>query len=111
MTGFFLSFEYAARSGYRLTAALSTERNLGYLLRLCHSNGASLFFILIYLHLYRGIAVSSRLSFLWLSGWIILILLFATAFFGYSLPVSQISYWAATVITGLLGVVREVAIN
>jgi len=82
----------------------------GWLLRYMHSNGASFFFILIYLHVLRGIYIKSYVVsifklFVWYSGVIIFILSMAVAFMGYVLPWGQMSYWAATVITNLFTVI------
>lgn len=78
--------------------------NNGWLLRYTHANGASMFFIVVYIHIGRGLYYTSygypRL-FLWYSGIIIFILMMATAFMGYVLPWGQMSFWGATVITNL----------
>jgi len=77
--------------------------NYGWILRILHINGASLFFTVIYIHIARGILFSSFKSlFVWSSGTIILFLLIGTAFMGYVLPWGQISFWGATVITNLV---------
>lgn len=80
----------------------------GWFIRYIHANGASFFFLVVYIHLLRGIYYSSykfpRNS-LWISGLIIYFLLMATAFLGYVLPWGQMSFWAATVITNFLTVV------
>lgn len=76
-----------------------------FLFRWLHLNGASVFFLIIYLHILRGIIFSSyRLYKVWLTGVIIYVVSVATAFIGYVLPWGQISFWAATVITGLFSV-------
>jgi quinol-cytochrome oxidoreductase complex cytochrome b subunit len=80
----------------------------GWFLRYIHANGASLFFFIIYIHLFRGFLQRSyigRRQFVWYSGFILFLLLVVTAFLGYTLPCAQMSYWAATVITNLLTVV------
>ena len=78
--------------------------NNGWIFRYMHANGASMFFIVVYLHIGRGIYYTSygypRL-FLWYSGIVIFILMMATAFMGYVLPWGQMSFWGATVITNL----------
>jgi len=78
--------------------------NNGWLLRYMHANGASMFFIIVYIHISRGLYFSSyaypRL-FLWYSGVVIFILMMATGFMGYVLPWGQMSFWGATVITNL----------
>lgn len=81
------------------------------MLRVLHANGARIFFILIYIHIGRGIYYGSyRLTKTWLSGVSILLLRIATAFLGYVLPWGQISFWAATVITNLLSVIPYVGV-
>lgn len=78
----------------------------GTFLRYTHSNGASMFFIVVYLHILKGLYYGSFAyprQLLWLVGCIILVLMIATAFFGYVLPWGQMSFWAATVITNLFG--------
>ena len=79
----------------------------GSVLRIAHANGASLFFIVIYVHTCRGIYYKSyvRNSKTWMSGVTILLALMATAFLGYVLPWGQISYWGATVITNLFSAI------
>jgi len=80
----------------------------GYLTRYIHANGASMFFIAVYIHMFRGIFYGSfqhpRIE-LWLVGFVLLVLLIATAFMGYVLPWGQMSFWAATVITQLFSVI------
>ena len=85
---------------------LTRDVNYGWLLRSLHANGASLFFLLIYLHLGRGLYFSSYTSSsVFLSGLALLVLIIGTSFLGYVLPWGQISFWAATVITNLLRVI------
>lgn len=80
--------------------------NYGWLLRILHANGARIFFILIYIHIGRGIYYGSyRFEKTWLRGVTIFLLRIATAFLGYVLPWGQISFWAATVITNLLSAI------
>jgi len=77
--------------------------NRGWFVRLFHANGASLFFVSIYLHIGRGLYFNSFiLSFTWLRGIFLFLISILTAFLGYVLPWGQISYWGATVITNLL---------
>ena len=76
--------------------------NYGWLLRYAHANGASMFFLVVYIHILRGLYYGSYKSpreILWWMGIVILLLMMATAFTGYVLPWGQMSYWAATVIT------------
>jgi ubiquinol-cytochrome c reductase cytochrome b subunit len=78
--------------------------NGGWLLRYIHANGASMFFIVVYIHIGRGLYYGSYAEprgFLWTIGVVILILMMATAFMGYVLPWGQMSFWGATVITNL----------
>ena len=94
-------------------AFASTERimrdvNYGWLIRYIHSNGGSMFFLVVYIHLARGLYYGSYKSpreVLWWLGLIILILMMATAFMGYVLPWGQMSFWAATVITNLFSAI------
>jgi quinol-cytochrome oxidoreductase complex cytochrome b subunit len=81
------------------------EVNQGWLFRLIHFNGANFFFIIIFLHFFKALFfIRWRLFEVWLVGVLIFILLIAEAFLGYSLVWAQIRFWAATVITSLLGV-------
>lgn len=78
----------------------------GWLIRFFHINGASLFFLFIYLHLFRGVFFFRAVhKLVWISGSIILLLLIAVSFLGYVLPWGQISYWAVAVITNLFSVI------
>ena len=78
--------------------------NYGWLIRYVHQNGASMFFIVTYIHIFRGMYYGSYKApreLLWMIGVVILLLMMATAFMGYVLPWGQMSYWGATVITNL----------
>lgn len=105
-TGIGLAMHYAADVNL---AFLSVEHimrdvNYGWLLRYVHANGASMFFIVVYIHMFRGLYFASYLQprqALWVSGATIFILMMATAFIGYVLPWGQMSFWGATVITNL----------
>src|SRR3954468_16812491 len=82
--------------------------NYGWLLRYIHMNGASVFFIVVYIHLFRGLYYGSYKyprELLWILGVVILLLMMATAFMGYVLPWGQMSYWGATVITNLFSAI------
>ncbi|MEM9170476.1 MAG: cytochrome b N-terminal domain-containing protein [Pseudomonadota bacterium] len=82
--------------------------NYGWLIRYVHANGASMFFLAVYLHMFRGLYYGSYKEpreVLWILGVIIFLLMMATAFMGYVLPWGQMSFWGATVITGLFGAV------
>lgn len=108
LTGLFLTMYYTANieiAFYRVNY-ICRNVNYGWLIRTLHANGASFFFICIYLHIGRGIYYESfNLKNTWLIGVIILLLLIGTAFIGYVLPWGQISFWGATVITNLLSAI------
>jgi len=79
--------------------------NYGWLIRYIHANGASMFFIVVYCHIFRGLYYGSYMQprqLLWCSGVVLFILMMATAFMGYVLPWGQMSFWGATVITSLV---------
>ncbi len=85
--------------------------NYGWLIRYIHSTGASMFFAVVYIHLFRGLYYGSYKApreLLWWLGVIILLLMMATAFFGYTLPWGQMSFWGATVITNLFSAIPVV---
>tara|TARA_B110001469_G_scaffold18395_1_gene18781 strand:+ start:305 stop:1468 length:1164 start_codon:yes stop_codon:yes gene_type:complete len=110
LTGIFLAMHYTPHIDY---AWLSVEHimrdvNYGWLLRYMHANGASMFFICVYVHLLRGLYYGSYKSprgLVWCLGVVILILMMATGFIGYVLPWGQMSFWAATVITNLFSAI------
>ena len=82
--------------------------NYGWLLRYMHSNGASMFFLAVYIHIFRGMYYGSYKApreVLWILGVIIFLLMMATAFMGYVLPWGQMSFWGATVITNLFSAI------
>ncbi len=107
VTGIVLAMHYTPHVD---TAFDSVERIMrdveyGWLMRYAHANGASFFFIVVYLHVFRGLYYGSYKApreVLWWIGLVILLTMMATAFMGYVLPWGQMSYWAATVITNLL---------
>ncbi|MCA3256080.1 MAG: cytochrome b/b6 [Alphaproteobacteria bacterium] len=109
-TGVWLAMQYGANT---LVAFDSVERimrdvNGGWLLRYAHMNGASFFFIVVYLHIFRGLYYGSYKpprEMVWLLGLVIFLLMMATAFMGYVLPWGQMSFWGATVITGLFSAI------
>nr|YP_010564791.1 cytochrome b [Volucella inanoides]UZA61194.1 cytochrome b [Volucella inanoides] len=108
LTGLFLAMHYTAdiNMAFNSVDHICRNVNYGWLLRTLHANGASFFFICIYLHVGRGMYYGSYLFTLtWLSGTIILFLVMATAFMGYVLPWGQMSFWGATVITNLLSAI------
>lgn len=108
VTGLFLTIYYTANIELAFYSVNYICRNVnyGWLIRTLHANGASFFFICIYLHIGRGIYYESfNLKYTWIVGVIILFLLIGTAFIGYVLPWGQISFWGATVITNLLSAI------
>lgn len=108
LTGLFLAIHYTAdvNLAFNRVAHITRDVNYGWLLRVIHANGASFFFIALYIHVGRGIYYSSfKLVYTWSVGVIILFAVMATAFIGYVLIWGQISFWAATVITNLLSAI------
>lgn len=113
-TGLFLAIHYTAdiERAFNRVNHICRDVNYGWLLRTIHANGASFFFICIYLHIGRGIYYGSYLyTPTWLVGVIILFLVIGAAFIGYVLPWGQISFWGATVITNLLSAVPYLGID
>lgn len=108
ITGLFLTIYYSANinlSFFRVNY-ICRDVNYGWLIRTLHANGASFFFICIYIHIGRGIYYESfNFIITWIVGVLILFILIATAFIGYVLPWGQISFWGATVITNLLSAI------
>nr|YP_010757398.1 cytochrome b [Aconurella diplachnis]WEU77741.1 cytochrome b [Aconurella diplachnis] len=105
ITGILLSMHYSANVelAFNSVSHIMRDVNYGWLMRNIHSNGASMFFICIYLHVGRGIYYGSyHLNKTWNMGIIIMLTTMATAFLGYVLPWGQMSFWGATVITNLL---------
>nr|ANH79314.1 cytochrome b [Tubastraea coccinea] len=104
-TGCFLSMHYCAEVGLAFASVghIMRDVNYGFLLRSFHANGASLFFLCLYLHIGRGLYYGSYTKGpVWGVGVVIFLLTMATAFMGYVLPWGQMSFWGATVITNLL---------
>nr|YP_010463225.1 cytochrome b [Cavelerius yunnanensis]UPL65544.1 cytochrome b [Cavelerius excavatus]UUJ37749.1 cytochrome b [Cavelerius yunnanensis] len=111
ITGVFLAMHYTANIYMAFDSVIHICRdvNYGWLIRNLHANGASMFFICLYLHVGRGIYYSSfKLISTWTVGVMMLFLIMATAFLGYVLPWGQMSLWGATVITNLLSAVPYV---
>nr|YP_009235508.1 cytochrome b [Metapenaeopsis dalei]AMD15649.1 cytochrome b [Metapenaeopsis dalei] len=107
-TGLFLAMHYTAHVdlAFSSVAHICRDVNYGWLLRTLHANGASFFFICLYMHTGRGIYYGSFLYMhAWSVGVIILLLVMATAFLGYVLPWGQMSFWGATVITNLFSAI------
>nr|AYQ22822.1 cytochrome b [Coscineuta sp. OR249] len=108
MTGLFLAMHYTSNIEMAFSSVIHICRdvNNGWIIRTLHANGASMFFICIYLHVGRGIYYGSYMyTHTWMIGTIILFLVMATAFMGYVLPWGQMSFWGATVITNLLSAI------
>jgi quinol-cytochrome oxidoreductase complex cytochrome b subunit len=106
ITGIFLAMHYIADVELAFKSVENIMRNVnnGWLLRYIHANCASMFFIVVYIHIFRGLYYGSYTyprQILWLSGATILLLMIITAFLGYVLPWGQMSFWGATVITNL----------
>lgn len=105
-TGILLAMHYTPHIDLAFISIehIMRDVNYGWLLRYGHANGASMFFIVVYIHLARGLYYGSYMApkeLLWISGVIILVLMMATGFMGYVLPWGQMSFWGATVITNL----------
>ena len=110
VTGVVLAMHYAANAqvAFATTEHIMRDVNWGWLMRYAHANGASFFFIVVYLHIFRGFYYSSYKApreMIWLLGVTIFLLMMATAFMGYVLPWGQMSFWGAKVITGLFGAI------
>lgn len=108
VTGLWLTMFYTPtiKEAFSSIEYIMRDVNYGWILRYMHSTGASALFIVIYLHMYRGLLYGSYQKpreLLWLFGMVLFILLLAEAFFGYLLPWGQMSYWGAQVITSLIG--------
>nr|YP_010621004.1 cytochrome b [Periplaneta constricta]WAX39387.1 cytochrome b [Periplaneta constricta] len=114
MTGLFLAMHYCPNieMAFSSVAHICRDVNYGWLLRTLHANGASMFFVCIYLHIGRGMYYGSfKFLYTWSVGVIILFLTMATAFMGYVLPWGQMSFWGATVITNLLSAIPYLGID
>ncbi len=112
-TGIFLAMNYTAHTGMAFDSVerIMRDVNYGWLLRYGHANGASMFFIVVYVHIFRGLYYGSYKApreLLWMIGVVIFLLMMATAFMGYVLPWGQMSYWGATVITNLFSAIPVV---
>nr|Q4JQH5.1 RecName: Full=Cytochrome b; AltName: Full=Complex III subunit 3; AltName: Full=Complex III subunit III; AltName: Full=Cytochrome b-c1 complex subunit 3; AltName: Full=Ubiquinol-cytochrome-c reductase complex cytochrome b subunit [Tetraodon nigroviridis]AAY26163.1 cytochrome b [Tetraodon nigroviridis] len=111
LTGLFLAMHYTSdiATAFSSVAHICRDVNYGWLIRNLHANGASFFFICLYLHIGRGLYYGSYLQKeTWNIGVVLLLLVMATAFVGYVLPWGQMSFWGATVITNLLSAVPYV---
>nr|YP_009093659.1 cytochrome b [Metanephrops sibogae]CEG06196.1 cytochrome b [Metanephrops sibogae] len=108
VTGLFLAMHYTAHIDLAFSSVthICRDVNYGWLLRTLHANGASFFFICLYLHIGRGMYYGSyTFMHAWMVGVILLFLTMATAFLGYVLPWGQMSFWGATVITNLFSAI------
>nr|UNY33509.1 cytochrome b [Lepidurus apus apus] len=108
ITGLFLAMHYSAHLdlAFSSVAHICRDVNYGWLLRTLHANGASFFFICLYLHIGRGMYYGSYLFTLtWSVGIVLLLLVMGAAFMGYVLPWGQMSFWGATVITNLVSAI------
>jgi len=110
VTGVVLAMHYASNAGMAFDSVehIMRDVNYGWMLRYAHSNGASAFFAVVYIHIFRGFFYGSYKpprEMIWLLGVVIFLLMMATAFMGYVLPWGQMSYWGAQVITGLFSAI------
>ncbi|MEQ9639654.1 MAG: cytochrome b N-terminal domain-containing protein [Alphaproteobacteria bacterium] len=113
VTGVVLAMHYTPHASLAFNSVehIMRDVNYGWLLRYMHANGASMFFIAVYIHIFRGLYYGSYKApreLLWWLGIIILLLMMATAFMGYVLPWGQMSFWGATVITNLFSAIPVV---
>jgi quinol-cytochrome oxidoreductase complex cytochrome b subunit len=113
VTGVVLAMHYVANADMAFDSVENLMRsvNYGWLLRYLHANGASFFFIAVYIHMFRGLYYGSYKApreVLWILGVILYLLMVATAFFGYVLPWGQMSFWGATVITNFFSALDQV---
>jgi ubiquinol-cytochrome c reductase cytochrome b/c1 subunit len=110
VTGIILVMHYTPHAdlAFRSVEHIMRDVNYGWLLRYVHSNGASMFFIAVYIHMFRGLYYGSYKApreVLWILGVIIYLLMMATGFLGYTLPWGQMSFWGATVITNFFSAI------
>ncbi|GJD32139.1 Cytochrome b/c1 [Methylobacterium adhaesivum] len=110
VTGIWLAMHYdpSAANAFNSVEHIMRDVNYGWLLRYMHANGASMFFVAVYIHMFRALYYGSYKApreILYILGVIIYLLMMATAFLGYTLPWGQMSFWGATVITSILGAI------
>jgi quinol-cytochrome oxidoreductase complex cytochrome b subunit len=110
ITGILLAMNYTPHVDLAMASVEHIMRDIdyGWLIRYCHANGASMFFIMVYIHIARGLYYGSYMKpkeLPWCVGVVIFLLMMATAFMGYVLPWGQMSFWGATVITNLFSVI------
>ncbi|MEK9597921.1 MAG: cytochrome b N-terminal domain-containing protein [Alphaproteobacteria bacterium] len=113
VTGIVLAMSYTPHVDYAFQSVerIMRDVNHGWLIRYIHMNGASFFFIVVFIHIFRGLYYGSYKApreLLWILGVLILLLMMATAFMGYVLPWGQMSFWGATVITNLFSAIPMV---
>nr|UGN61717.1 cytochrome b [Cryptocercus shangmengensis] len=114
MTGLFLAMHYCPNidNAFSSVVHICRDVNYGWMMRTTHANGASLFFMCIYMHIGRGLYYGSyKFKYTWMVGVIILFLTMGAAFMGYILPWGQMSFWGATVITNLLSAMPYLGID
>lgn len=108
LTGIFLAMHYCAdvSLAFSSVAHIARDVNYGFLLKYLHANGASAFFLCVYIHIARGLYYGSYLRWhLWSSGVTLFLIMMLTAFIGYVLPWGQMSFWGATVITNFVSAI------
>ncbi|GJD88574.1 MULTISPECIES: cytochrome b [Methylobacterium] len=113
ITGVWLAMHYepSAKGAFDSVEHIMRDVNYGWLLRYAHANGASMFFVAVYVHIFRNLYYGSYKApreVLYILGVVIYLLMMATAFLGYTLPWGQMSYWGATVITNILAAIPVV---
>lgn len=113
VTGVFLAMHYIPDQSLAFFSIeyIMRDVNFGWVIRYIHANGASMFFLVVYIHIFRGLYFTSFVhprELLWVVGVIILLLMIITAFLGYVLPWGQMSYWAATVITNIVSAIPKI---
>ena len=116
ITGIFLAMHYVPNADLAFNSVehIMRDINNGWLIRYLHANGASMFFLVVYVHMFRGLyygSYSFPRQLVWCTGVIILLIMILTAFLGYVLPWGQMSFWAATVITNLVSAVPYIGID
>jgi quinol-cytochrome oxidoreductase complex cytochrome b subunit len=116
VTGIVLAMHYTPHTDYAFESVerIMRDVNYGWLIRYLHMNGASMFFIVTFIHMFRGLYYGSYKApreLLWILGVVIFLIMMATAFMGYVLPWGQMSFWGATVITNLFSAIPLVGEN
>ena len=113
VSGIVLAMHYVANANLAFDSVetIMREVNYGWMIRYLHATGASMFFLAVYIHIFRGLYYGSYKApreVLWILGVLIYLLMMATAFFGYVLPWGQMSFWGATVITSLFSSIDQI---